>query len=808
MREGVRIVVASTMLAILAWLTINPIVTSLSPTMSPPVQSLMIGHGQLGIAFFILLGLYYPLHIFLESGFNRVALGKVGRPFKGLAFLIATFSMLDVAFPISPYAVIPVIAVAFLAYELTRRRARWLRLLDLALIGILTSMTVTGTEDQLIRFFAFSIVFLGLFGVLKVVYLFLARRPIGSQQMANLRIWTALAMAPLAAMMAFGTNDGKYSIFPRNDVFHWFTAFAFVAVIAGHVIAMARRFRSGGRSLVSLPIVLVVLALCGALEARNYYHYRQFAPEPVDTETLVPTRASPFTNVMGYPMAGRDDWFAARSETCANPRCHQELSPQHNLSAHGRAFTNDVFQWQLEDFIAQMGRDSADYCIACHAPLGVIQYPGDGSRGKIVDPATATDPSFTIGVGCVVCHRAVAERDPAKIGDASLTIRPLWLEKERYLGEEDSPRPPPPDRGTTLGFLEGLADDFLSIEYLMADGSQGDSALHKFLIRAAIPLHKKTYHIDRADWDDICGACHVVRLPANLSVDGKERIVADHYFSFMDSPYKKAGIGCSRCHQQRMETFEAGYNSVSHSYLGSGASLPYDNAADDEKFRALSAAYLDGIGDIGLEAIFPADLPPCIDDIPGALKSSMLLRERGDTNAFVTTNGGLSQRDLLSVALEVQDRGPGGITLAVTTSNACVGHTFPAGGGIKGYLEVLAYDGPERVVGRYGGLDDRGLPIMLPTVLGTQAADQMGNVIADRRFWEASKLVYSRTLLPGIPQTDVVKVSFPEGTTPNRVVARWYFLRPEYYRNRERGLSTPVPPVMAGQADLLLGPQP
>jgi hypothetical protein len=68
--------------------------------------------------------------------------------------------------------------------------------------------------------------------------------------------------------------------------------------------------------------------------------------------------------------------------------------------------------------------------------------------------------------------------------------------------------------------------------------------------------------------------------------------------------------------------------------------------------------------------------------------------------------------------------------------------------------------------------------------------------------------VYSRSLAPGVPQTDIVDVSFPEGSAPIRVVARWYFLRPEFYRNRERGIATPVPAVTVGEADLLLGSQP
>ncbi len=100
------------------------------------------------------------------------------------------------------------------------------------------------------------------------------------------------------------------------------------------------------------------------------------------------------------------------------------------------------------------------------------------------------------------------------------------------------------------------------------------------------------------------------------------------------------------------------------------------------------------------------------------------------------------------------------------------------------------------------------LPILLPTVLGARVADAAGNVIADRWFRDATRVVYSRSLAPGVPQTDIVDVSFPVDSAPTRVFARWYFLRPEFYRNRERGIATPVPAVLVGEAGRALRPAP
>ena len=804
-REMARRVVVSTMLAVLAWLTLNPLVTALVPGMSPALQSLMIGHQQLGIVFLLSVVFYFPLHILLARGFNRAALVSVLQPFKAMAFLVVTYQVADLVMPLSRWAVIPVYAAALAAYEWRRPRRMLLRGFDLALTVFLASASVTGPDDQLIRFLVPAIGVLVVYEGLKIGVGAAVRRSIDAAALGSLGLWTGLAMLPFAAMMADGTNAGRYGNFPEVDLFHYGTAFAFVFAVGGHAFLMGRRYAASGRSLVSVPVVVVVLALCGALEARNLLHYPAFAPEVVDTAGMLPTTVSPYTNVQGYPLKGKDAWFADRADTCATPRCHPELSAQHRLSAHGRAFTNDVFQWQLEDFTARMGREAADYCIACHAPLGVIQYPGDGSRGVVVDPATTTERGFTLGVDCVVCHRAVAERDPAKIGGASLTIRPTWLERERYLGEDDTPQVT--DTAIVFGAFGEFLKDVLPIDPDAPD-TPPNQVLHNFFIRAATPLHRRTYHVDRADWDAICGGCHVVRLPPILSPDGKERTVADHYLSSLDSPFHKAGVGCSGCHQQRMETYEIGFNTVSHSYLGSGSSLPYGDPADDRTFRTISDAYLAGIGDARLEAITRADLPPCIDDLSDPATGSMLLRERGETNPFDGTNGGLKRRNLLSVDLDVRQQGPGFVRLAVTTTNVCVGHAFPSGGGIKGYLEVVAVNRNREVVGRYGGVDDDGLPILLPTVLGARVADAAGNVIADRWFRDATRVVYSRSLAPGVPQTDIVDVSFPVDSAPTRVFARWYFLRPEFYRNRERGIATPVPAVLVGEAGRALRPAP
>ena len=79
-----------------------------------------------------------------------------------------------------------------------------------------------------------------------------------------------------------------------------------------------------------------------------------------------------------------------------------------------------------------------------------------------------------------------------------------------------------------------------------------------------------------------------------LAANEKERVTIDQYTSFRKSPYAHAGLTCESCHQQEYVNMD-GYPTVGHMYLGSGASLPYDNQLDDQTFRASRLAFSPGL---------------------------------------------------------------------------------------------------------------------------------------------------------------------------------------------------------------------
>jgi hypothetical protein len=470
--------------------------------------------------------------------------------------------------------------------------------------------------------------------------------------------------------------------------------------------------------------------------------------------------------VQGYTQNKWEESLLQPTKSCGRELCHAEVTQQHEISAHGRAFTNDTFQFQLAQFIREKGREAADYCIACHAPLGVIAHPG-GVGGVMQLDDMMREPLFAAGITCVVCHRATPETDRERLGIASLTIRPLGLEDNRYVGEEDP----------------------------------GGDELHRRLIELDPELHRRTYHIDRQAADAVCAACHVVILPGNLSVDGQDHLVADHYLSFVDSPYGRAGLTCASCHQPRFENYRDSYSMVDHHYLGSGSSLPYRDASADERFRAVSMTFLHGLGDISLEASDSAALPACIGTLSATQASSATLRQRAPEERFDSLQATARRRDLLRVKIDSVESTGDAVVVQVSTTNECVGHIFPSGGGIKAYLEVLVFDDVGQIAGRYGGLNSDGEPVETATRLGVETVDSDGNPVRARRFWAAARVTYRKEILPGDTIHDEIRLPIAPGTHAARVEGTWYYLRPERLRNRERGIQRDIPPVAIGSAE-------
>jgi hypothetical protein len=730
-----------------------------------------LGHWGLGKFFGFALFLYYPLHIFASEGWCRTSAWKVVRPLLPFLLLILAFAPLVIGPPEGRFVVAPLVAAATIIHWIRvpkRRGLLVIRIWILAIVAIDLACTTRGDQSRL---FIFALAQLSL-GVL-VIDLRRARkfpdeRPFRSGRLA---IFAAIMLAIPAWMLDAGASGNRDYATSVGPIAHTITGYLFVAVLMIHVIVAIHRKQatSGFRRAATITAFLATLAALATAEGIRVAGIARSIREAaaaVEAVGKVPQPVSIHSALEAYPapLPGLGaTWFVQSTRNCNNSTCHEAVVTQHNHSAHGRSMTNDTFRLQLAQFIAEKGRAAADHCLACHAPLGVAAFPGDGSKGPPIDPLTTTEEAFTLGVGCVVCHRATATTDERSVGNASLAVRPLWLDPEW-------------PRMQALGRETEVATVLLDNQ-----------------------AHRARWRIEKREWRSICGSCHFVTLPASLAVDGAEHVVADHYRSFLDSEFAQVGVECASCHQQPFISAIHGYPSKGHNYLGSGSTLPYDDLQEDAKFREVSLGYLSGLGDVSLR-IVPEDLPPCIQDLGTYSDATVLQMERGPTEPFDGTNGGVSRRDMLTTTLSVLSVGPGKASLLVTTTNGCIGHGFPSGGGVKGYLAAEALDDTGAVIGRFGGLDKDGYPVAGPTNLGSKSVDRDGLPILDRRYWRAAKQVYRRLIQPGETQEDIIEVPLDAGTIPREFAVRWNYLRPEYFRAKEQGGGYEVAPVPIGQA--------
>lgn len=774
-RDGWRRILDTVAVAFVVWLTVNPLVTLLAPSLSPGVQAAMVAHRHVGGAFLAFIILYQPLHYIGAHDMGMPALWGLLKRLRVAVVVIvgyllaATLGQWTIRNP--AYLVV----VAVFGYALWRKEAPIRRRLLEVLLGAV-AVAVDAYDPAVGRPLMLILIAYSVWQIGVLLVRMVSPKPGRADLSGHVLSFTTVFMVLCAFVIsnatgALGPRQGVY----QRHILHIGSAVLFLAVMVWHFLQVSRRERrkQHPRPLLRPRVLALVLALLAVSEVVHVWVLTRFTTPLVDATHLRPLRPTPYANLQGYRRAGLDAGYAPSAQSCGGTLyCHNDLSEQHDISAHGRAFSDVKFQKQLKIFVAEKGRPAADYCLACHAPLGVLAFPGNATSDQVVDPFTTREPSFTYGVGCVVCHRATPVADAAKANNASLTIRPLWLDPERYLGEnEETPEARSVHRDTML--------------------------------TAAIQLHVREYRIDHTKVNALCAACHTVELPASLADDGVARRVADQYGSFASSAYAKAGLTCIDCHQQRMNTPNS-VASTAHNYLGSGTALPYANAKDDQRVRASSLAFLRGLGDIALEANSPAQLPPCINDIArlrvdGSRADGLPLRTQD--HALDGRRGLRGERAILQVDVNLLKAKDRELTLRIRTTNSCDGHAFPSGGGIKGYLEVEVADGQGRRLGTFGGLGADGRPVDRPTNLGSRAADQQGQLLTDRRFWRAHELRFKRVIAPGQSQSDDIAIPLSEAYRPGApyaVTARWQYLRPELLRDLEEGATRNLQPVVIG----------
>jgi len=193
-------------------------------------------------------------------------------------------------------------------------------------------------------------------------------------------------------------------------------------------------------------------------------------------------------------------------ETCAE--CHPQQYKEWRGSMHALAFTDPVYQGELNKAVKAVGHDIARQCEGCHSPAGVV-------TGEIKGPGTSGLSDVAVsGVSCDMCHSVSGhsgwETPYHQPENGSLILSPGKDTPGGPILTKYGPNKPTEECGG--GFHECVEQ----------------------------PLHTKS---------ELCANCHQVN-----HFDTHTPLEAT-YREWKDGPYAVKGIGCQDCHMVDFNTF-------------------------------------------------------------------------------------------------------------------------------------------------------------------------------------------------------------------------------------------------------------
>ena len=192
--------------------------------------------------------------------------------------------------------------------------------------------------------------------------------------------------------------------------------------------------------------------------------------------------------------------------TCAG--CHPQQYKEWRGSMHAMAFTDPVYQGELNKAVKAVGHDIARQCEGCHTPAGVVtgEIKGSGVSG-LSDVAVS-------GVSCDMCHSVSGhsgwETPYHQPENGSLILSPGKDTAAGPILTKYGPNKPTEECGG--GFHECVEQ----------------------------PLHTKS---------ELCANCHQVNhFETHTPLEST-------YREWKDGPYAVKGIGCQDCHMVDFNTF-------------------------------------------------------------------------------------------------------------------------------------------------------------------------------------------------------------------------------------------------------------
>ncbi|NTW88739.1 MAG: cytochrome C [Desulfobulbaceae bacterium] len=193
-------------------------------------------------------------------------------------------------------------------------------------------------------------------------------------------------------------------------------------------------------------------------------------------------------------------------ETCAG--CHPQQYKEWHGSMHALAFTDPVYQGELNKAVKGLGHDIARQCEGCHTPAGVVteEIKGAGVSG-LSDVAVS-------GVSCDICH--------------SVSGHSGW--ETPYHQPENGSLILSPGKDTPAGLV-------LTKYGPNKPAEECGGGFHECVEQ---PLHTKS---------ELCANCHQVNhFETHTPLEST-------YREWKDGPYAVQGIGCQDCHMVDFNTF-------------------------------------------------------------------------------------------------------------------------------------------------------------------------------------------------------------------------------------------------------------
>ncbi|MCB9751668.1 MAG: hypothetical protein H6713_16975 [Myxococcales bacterium] len=474
----------------------------------------------------------------------------------------------------------------------------------------------------------------------------------------------------------------------------------------------------------SLLLVLGVVGWAGA--ARRGPSERGGAQSPVDPASAlrVADAAAPAVELL------------AETTRCAD--CHPAIVAQWEASAHRFAsFANPFYLHALRTLDGLRGREATKFCAACHDPLPLLAGVFDSGA-----PLADSLPWADRGVTCLVCHAAVHGGDGGGNGDFTLaTPTPLW---------------------------PGVASPAPA------------SGLAQLLVRARPDAHVARLGGAAALGDALCGTCHEVALPAEITA---YRFLPgfNDFDAWQGSPFSHEialPLGqadpetCRSCHMRRVPADDPaarGGTVLDHRFAAANLALAQHN--HDERWLARAR---DGLAEAGASAV---PIAASTGEYQGLLYGE---------GATLPTGAELVIHALV--------RATG------------VGHDFPGGtvDSHETWVELEVVDASGRTLARHGAPLEDGGPPPDAHVLRARPLDEDGAPITERDAFRSRTVLYRHLAPAGAGEVVRYALTIPnDARGPVTITTRLWFRKfaREFIAAVYRGRGEPAPP----QERVLLG---